>query len=143
MNEVRRPPLRLGVCARDCFGKLTMQVTDELIRTVVQEVLSHMRNGHAKPTNGKTRHWGVFDDVDAAVAAAVEAQKVFEARGLEDRRKAVQCIPKICSEQAEELGRAELEETKIGRLAHKIEKLKVIADRIPTLECSKPDARSD
>src|SRR5258708_34591599 len=117
MNEVRRPPLRLGVCARDCFGKLTMQVTDELIRTVVQEVLSHMRNGHAKPTNGKTRHWGVFDDDGAAVAAGVEAQKVFEARGLEDRRKAVQCMRKICSDHAEELGRARSERMKIGQLA--------------------------
>src|SRR5258708_31184733 len=120
MKEFRLPPLRLGVFARDCFGKLTMQVTDELIRTVVQEVLSHMRNGHAKPANGKTRHWGLFDEVGAAVAAAVEAQKVFEARGLEDRRKAVQCIRKICSDQAEELGRAELEETKIGRMAPKV-----------------------
>jgi len=119
-----------------------MQVTDELIRTVVQEVLSHMRNGQAKPTNGKSRHWGVFDEVDAAVAAAVEAQRAFEARGLEDRRKAVQCIRKICSDQAEELGRAELEETKIGRLAHKIEKLKVIADRIPGVEWLKTEAVS-
>src|SRR5258708_21607004 len=130
MKEFRLPPLRLGVFARDCFGKLTMQVTDELIRTVVQEVLSHMRNGHAKPTNGKNRHWGVFDDVGAAVTAAVEAQQVFEARGLADRRKAVQCIRKICSEQAEELGQAELEGPKIGGLAHQIEQLNVIADRI-------------
>ena len=28
-----------------------MQVTDDLIRSVVQEVLSHMRNGKAAPTN--------------------------------------------------------------------------------------------
>ena len=46
-----------------------MQVSDELIRNVVQEVLSHMRNGKATPTNGKTSRWGVFDDVDSAVAA--------------------------------------------------------------------------
>jgi aldehyde dehydrogenase len=119
-----------------------MQVTDELIRTVVQEVLANMRNGQAKPTNGKSRHWGVFDDAGAAVMAAVEAQKTFEARGLEDRRKAVQCIRTICSNQAEELGRAELEETKIGRLPHKIEKLKVIADRIPGVEWLKTEAVS-
>ena len=68
-----------------------MQVTDELIRSVVQEVLSHMRGGHAVSTNGHARNWGVFEDVDSAVAAAVEAQKQFEARGLEDRRKAVDC----------------------------------------------------
>ena len=68
-----------------------MQVTDELIRNVVQEVLSHMRNGHAKPTNGKNQSWGVFEDANEAVAAATSAQKEFEARGLEDRRKAVAC----------------------------------------------------
>jgi aldehyde dehydrogenase len=119
-----------------------MQVTEELVRTVVQEVLSTMRNGNAIKTNGQARAWGVFNDADAAVTSAVEAQREFETRGLEDRRKAVQCIRKICSEQAEELGRAELEETKIGRLLHKIEKLKVIADRIPGVEWLRTEAVS-
>ena len=56
-----------------------MQVTEELIRTVVQEVLTHMRNGKAvaangKPaSNGKAHAWGVFDDVDNAVSAAAAA----------------------------------------------------------------------
>src|SRR5205807_7520190 len=99
-----------------------MQVTDELIRSVVQEVLSHMRNGKVKPTNGHSRHWGIFDDVDAAVQAAGQAQREFETRGLEDRRKAVSCIRRICVDQADTLGREELEETRIGRLKHKIEK---------------------
>jgi aldehyde dehydrogenase len=118
-----------------------MQVTDELIRNVVQEVLSHMRNGQPK-SNGRTRLWGVFEDVGAAVTAAAEAQHEFERRGLEDRRKAVACVRKICLEQADVLGREELEETKIGRLPHKIEKLKVIADRIPGVEFLKTDAFS-
>jgi aldehyde dehydrogenase len=123
-----------------------MTVTDDLIRSVVHEVLSSMRNGQpAKPqaaSNGKARHWGVYENVDEAVTAASAAQRAFEARGLEDRRKAVQCIRRICTDRAEELGREELEETKIGRLPHKIEKLKVIADRIPGVEFLKTDAFS-
>src|SRR4051812_25686791 len=120
-----------------------MQVTDELIRNVVQEVLAHMRNGQPRPTtNGKARAYGIFNDVQEAVAAAAASQREFESRGLEDRRKAVACIRKICSEQAEALGREELEETKIGRLAHKIEKLKVVADRIPGVEFLKTEAFS-
>src|SRR5215471_13470583 len=79
----------------------TMQVTDELIRTVVQEVLSHMRSGRPAPTNGKSRQWGVFNDVCAAVAAASAAQREFEQRGLDDRRKAIDCIRRICIDQAE------------------------------------------
>jgi aldehyde dehydrogenase len=119
-----------------------MHVTDELIRTVVKEVLSHMRNGHAAPTNGKARHWGVFDDVDSAVAAATEAQQQFEARGLDDRRKAVACIRRICIDQAETLGREEFEETRIGRLKHKVEKLVVAGEKIPGVEFLRTEAYS-
>src|SRR5262245_56131392 len=119
-----------------------MQVTDDLIRGVVQQVLAQMRNGHAPSRNGSGAQRGVFNDVDSAVAAASKAQREFEGRGLNDRRKAGDCIRKICSEQADSLGREELEETKIGRLPHKIEKLKVIADRIPGVEFLKTEAFS-
>ena len=50
--------------------------------------------------------------------------------------------PPICIDQAEALGREELEETKIGRLEHKIEKLKVVADRIPGVEFLRTEAFS-
>src|SRR5436853_386512 len=121
-----------------------MQVTDELIRGVVQQVLAQMRNGQAPRSNGNGRaaQHGVFSDVNTAVSAAALAQREFEGRGLEDRRQAVACVRKICLEQAEALGREELEETKIGRLPHKIEKLKVIADRIPGVEFLRTDAFS-
>jgi aldehyde dehydrogenase len=124
-----------------------VQVTDELVRGVVQQVLAQLRNGQAGPTaNGRkvaaSGQRGVFQDVESAVKAATSAQRAFEARGLEDRRKAVACIRKICTEQAETLGREELEETKIGRLPHKIEKLKVIADRIPGVEFLRTEAFS-
>ncbi|MFO0843218.1 MAG: aldehyde dehydrogenase family protein [Gemmataceae bacterium] len=119
-----------------------MQVTDELIRGVVQQVLSQMRNGKAAANGASSKARGVFSDAESAIQAAVKAQREFERRGLEDRRKAVACIRKICSEQAEQLGREELEETKIGRLSHKIEKLRVIADRIPGVEFLRTDAFS-
>lgn len=121
-----------------------MQVTDELVRGVVQQVLSQMRNGNGKAaTNSSSpKARGVFSDAESAIQAATKAQLEFERRGLEDRRKAVACIRKICTEQAEQLGREELEETKIGRLIHKIEKLKVIAERIPGVEFLKTDAFS-
>ncbi len=128
-----------------------MQVTDELIRGVVQQVLANMRTAQAPPapgtsSNGASKNGaaqrGVFTDVGAAIGAAVAAQREFEKRGLDDRRKAVACIRKICTEQAEALGREELEETKIGRLSAKIEKLKVVADRIPGVEFLRTEAFS-
>lgn len=125
-----------------------MQLTDDLIRNVVQEVLTHMQNGKAagKPaTNGAAKsagRWGVFDDVSEAVAAAHKAQLAFEKRGLADRKKAVDCVRKICIEQAETLGRLEFEETRIGRLVHKIEKLIVAGERTPGVEFLRTDAYS-
>src|SRR5579885_3687764 len=111
---------------------MAMQVSDQLIRSVVQEVLTHMRNGQAPQAPREA--WGVFEDVDAAVAAALAAQKEFESRGLEDRRKAVHCIRRICIEQAQTLGREEFEETKIGRVDHKVDKLVATGERIPGVE---------
>ena len=121
-----------------------MQVTDDLIRSVLQEVLSTMRNGSAATakTNGQAKAWGVYHDVDSAVAAASAAQLAFQQRGLDDRRKAVECVRHICRSQAQELGRLEFEETKIGRLVHKVEKLIVAADKVPGVEFLRTDAFS-
>ena len=94
-----------------------MQVTEDVIRSVVQEVLSHMNPARPVARSVTAAADGVFDDVELAVRAAATAQREFERRGLNDRRKAVACIRSICVEQAQTLGRMELEETGIGRLA--------------------------
>ncbi len=120
-----------------------MQLTEDLVRTVVQEVVQHLRNGASGPTrNGKTHGWGVFDEVDGAVAAAVEAQRAFERRSIDDRRKAVDCIRRVCIDQCEPLGREEMEETKIGRLKHKVEKLVVAGEKTPGVEFLRTEAWS-
>lgn len=111
-----------------------LQVTDDLIRSVVQEVLVHMKNGNGAVKTKPSGASGVFDSVDEAVKAASAAQRRFEALGLEARRKAVDCVRKICVQRAEELGREELEETQIGRLPHKVEKLIVAGEKTPGVE---------
>jgi aldehyde dehydrogenase len=113
-----------------------LQVTDDLIRNVVQEVLIHMKgNGAATPARSTAASpWGVFDSVDDAVKAAVRAQKQLDALGLDGRKKATDCIRRICIERAEMLGLEEFEETKIGRLKHKVEKLITAGEKSPGVE---------
>ena len=120
-----------------------MQMTEDLIRNVVQEVLSQM-GGPAALGNGKapTRssgNLGVFSSVDDAVRAAEAAFQAFQSRPVSDRKKAVECIRSICVNQAEELGRLELEETKIGRLDHKIAKLQNAIAVVPGVEYLRTD----
>ena len=60
-----------------------MQVTDDLIRNVVQEVLVHMKKGALTPgpsPKGRGENsWGVFENVDDAVAnqRSLAAQVLF------------------------------------------------------------------
>ncbi|MFO0909811.1 MAG: aldehyde dehydrogenase [Isosphaeraceae bacterium] len=120
-----------------------MQMTEDLIRSVVQQVLSQM-GGTAAPTNGASpskakNNLGVYPTADAAVEAAEAAFEVFRKRPLADRKAAIDCIRTICRDQAEELGRAELEETKIGRLDHKIAKLRDAIPKVPGVEYLRTD----
>jgi aldehyde dehydrogenase len=116
-----------------------MQMTEDLIRSVVQQVLSQM-GGPSPGSNGSKARarpsgtLGVYPTADDAVAAAEAAFQVFRTRPLADRKKAVDCVRSICGEQAEELGRMELDETRIGRLDHKIAKLRDAIPLVPGVE---------
>ena len=122
-----------------------MQMSEDLIRSVVQQVLNQMGTGAAS-SNGNGRSsggdYGVFPTVDGAVAAADSAFQSYRNSSLADRKKAVSCIRDICVDQAEELGRMELEETKIGRLDHKIAKLRGTIPLIPGVEYLRTDINS-
>jgi aldehyde dehydrogenase len=119
-----------------------MQMTEDIIRSVIQEVLSQMGNGAVLGNGRPTGSDGVYSTVDDAAGAAERAFREFRTRPIEDRAKAVACIRRICVEQAEELGRMELEETKIGRLDHKIAKLQVTIPLIPGVEMLRTDVAS-
>jgi aldehyde dehydrogenase len=108
-------------------------MTEDLIRNVVEQILAQMgtsANANGTP-NGKD---GVYPTADAAVQAAGKAFQAFNTRPLADRAAAVNAIKTICVEQADELGRMELDETGIGRLDHKIAKLRDAIPRAPGVE---------
>lgn len=114
-----------------------MQVDESLVRNVVQQVLARLSGGAGPaPVAGKGfdgRH-GLFQDVNEAVAAAREAFEKLSAATLETRTRIIGHIRRIAMDQCVELGTIEMEETKIGRLPHKIEKLKTLGERSPGVE---------
>jgi aldehyde dehydrogenase len=119
----------------------------DTIESVVREVIAQLRGSSAQPAiatagHGNDGSLGVFRSVDDAVAASNDAYGQLRERTLADRGRAIAQIRRIVIEQADELGQAELEETKIGRLEHKIEKLKIIGERIPGVEFLRSEAAS-
>lgn len=111
-----------------------MQATETLIRSVVEEVLSRMNVAAATSTRGYEGRHGVFTCVNEAVEAAGEAFERLSERTLADRKRIIDHIRRISIDDCVELGTMEMEETRIGRLEHKIEKLKTLGERTPGVE---------
>lgn len=123
-----------------------MQLSEDIIRNVVAQVLAEVGRIPAMPasSNGAKagpvasksydgRH-GLFEDPVEAIAAAREAFDKLASKGMAARKKAIEIIRRIALDSCGELGRMEMEETKIGRLEHKIEKLKVLGTMTPGTE---------
>ncbi len=117
-----------------------MQMTEDLIRSVVQQVLSQMGTGSPNGNGARpSGTFGIHPTADSAVAAAEFAFEEFRKRPLSDRKKAIDCVRDICRGQADELGKMELDETKIGRLDHKIAKLRDAIPKVPGVEYLRTD----
>jgi aldehyde dehydrogenase len=141
-------------------------VNETLIRDVVSDVLGRL-NGSVpapapirpvaagpaaapgKPREGSCgcasrrgrRHFGVFQDAGKACAAAQDAFLQLREKGVAARERVVDIVKMLAEARAAEWGRLEFEETKIGRLEHKIEKLRLLR-LAPGVEWLRPDARS-
>ena len=111
-----------------------MQINEELIRNVVAKVLAEVNRGaHAGSKSFAGRN-GVFTCPDEAVAAARTAFEQLSERGREERKRIIDHIRRISIDQSVELGTMEMNETKIGRLQHKIEKLHTLGMKTPGVE---------
>ena len=113
------------------LGTFTMQVDEKFIRSVVEQVITRLgANGSGPHVGGGAKNrFGLFTDVNQAVAAAREAFEQLSRRTLEERGRIIGHIRRIAIDQSVELGTMEMEETKIGRLAHKIDKMKTVGRR--------------
>jgi aldehyde dehydrogenase len=143
-------------------------VNETLIRDVVAEVLGRLGGNStatAKPSSAPSAptpksdscgcstknnsaanvalrgKFGVFQDANEACAAAQESYLQLKRKGVEARRKIEEIVKTMAEKNAEAWGKLELDETKIGRLDHKIAKLKIIK-LVPGVDWLRPDGRS-
>lgn len=110
---------------------------ENLIRSVVAQVLAEvgpMPPGRSASSSKSSGRYGIFNDANAAVAAARTAFEQLRERSVADRRRVIEIIREISITQCEELGLMEMEETGIGRPEHKIEKLRTLGQLSPGVE---------
>ena len=88
-----------------------------------------------------TGQFGIFDKVDDCVSAAADSQKKLAKLSLDDRDAIVKLVKRMAKENAQAWGKMEFDETKIGRLDHKIEKLQIL-ELVPGVEFLKTNATS-
>ncbi|MFA9479784.1 aldehyde dehydrogenase [Phycisphaerales bacterium AB-hyl4] len=132
-----------------------MTATDpQMIANVVEEVLRRMDGSPPKaerlqPLSAPAHHQppaphnttGLFQNVDAAVAAATDAQRQLVNAGVNVRDSICKLIKRIAVDNAPQWGRFELDETKVGRLDHKIAKLELLQS-VPGVDMLRTAAHS-
>ncbi|HSA02173.1 MAG TPA: aldehyde dehydrogenase, partial [Candidatus Paceibacterota bacterium] len=123
-------------------------VNEALIRQVVEEVLGRLgqtapgsASSCGRSSTSRPRHFGVFTDANEACEAAGTAFRQLSEQGVAARNRVVEIVKTLADTNAAEWGRIELEETRIGRLDHKIDKLKGLKF-VPGVEFLRPDGYS-
>jgi len=108
-------------------------IDEKLVSKVVSEVLIRLQS-QAAPAKAGASRFGVYDSMSDAVEAADRSFQALREKGTTARKQAISVIRRLCVAKAKEWGEIEFAETKIGRLDHKIEKLKICGDLVPGVE---------
>ena len=106
-----------------------MQINEQMVQDIVKAVIAKMElQSDSAGMNG------VFKDMNEAIEAAKEAQKVLRVMSMDQREKIISNIRRKTVEQAETFARMGVEETGMGNVGHKILKHRLVAEKTPGTE---------
>src|SRR5690242_9988022 len=107
------------------------------IERLVDKVVEKLRAAEARPAAPAVLRGGspgVFDDVDAAVAAARRAFAVWKETPLATRAKCIAAVRRACLDRLEEIAQQAVAETGLGRVEHKKIKNRAAIEKTPGAE---------
>lgn len=111
-----------------------MVVNEQEIQAIVKEVVAKMQSADPAGTFGANRQLGIFKDMNEAIEASIQAQKVMQTLSMDGREKIISNIRKKIKENAELLAQMGVEETGMGNAPHKILKHQLVAEKTPGTE---------
>ena len=116
-------------------------VVESIVKRVVSQLSTETASAQTCPSGGD---WGVFESMNDAVDAAVEAQREYLNRSMHDRACYVQAIRDVVLDQEnlEYISRLAVEETGMGGYEYKLIKNRLAAVKTPGIEDLTTDAMS-
>ena len=97
-------------------------MNQQIISAVVSEVLAKIKEENRSGSvsapailSRPSKRMGVFGTAEEAAQAARKGQEQLRSKGIATRVEIVNLVKSICTEKAEEWGKLEFAETKIGR----------------------------
>jgi len=118
-------------------------VNAEFVAEIVDTVMARLTSQGL--VSGSAHHEGtdgVFDGVDAAIAATTAAQKIWAETSKEAKGRVIAALRALMHDHAADFSRRALEETGMGRFEDKVVKHHNSADATPGLEDLVPSAWS-
>ena len=116
-------------------------VVESIVKRVVSQLSTETASAQTCPSGGD---WGVFESMNDAVDAAVEAQREYLNRSMHDRACYVQAIRDVVLDQEnlEYISRLAVEEPGMGGYEYKLIKNRLAAVKTPGIEDLTTDAMS-
>ncbi len=108
-----------------------MELNEKYIDQIVKNVIKNLEN--AEPT-GDRKLKGVFTNMSDALNAVQEAYIFYKSYSVEQREKMIANIRKLTLAEAEVMAKMGVEETGMGRVADKIIKHQLVANKTPGTE---------
>ena len=120
-----------------------MNISDDQLQAIVQQVVKRVMDDSPGPATHTPANpqgdWGVFHDMNDAISAAERAFHEYEQFDIQDRKIFTDAIRQMIMDYKEEFSRMAVEQTKMGRVPHKIAKHVNVAKHASGVEFLKPD----
>ena len=121
-----------------------VNITEEEIQKIVQRVVQNVISNESSTTGTSQLkgEWGVFDDMNEAIEAAHIAFLKYEEFDIQNRKRFIDAVRQVTLDFKEEFSRMAVEQTKMGRVDHKIVKHINVAKHASGVEFLRPQAWS-
>lgn len=107
-----------------------MSLNEQMVQDIVKHVMAKMQLNENQ-TSGRG---GIFSDMNEAINAAKNTQKIVHRMSMDQREQIINNIRKKTLENADILARMGVEETGMGNVPHKILKHQLVAEKTPGTE---------